>query len=330
MTLLLGAAELRRLLTPQAGVRALRRGFAAALAAPAPPRRVHQDLPASPGSIAVLLPGLLTGVPAYTVKVNAKFPGADPAISGIVCLHDLGTGRLLALLDSAFVTAWRTGLSAALATDLLSAAGARTVGIIGAGAQADMTLRGLTRLRTVERAVIHDVDDRRAHRMAAAWQRAGLACRVVGSAREVARDCDSIVVATWSRRPLLHLADVRPGAHITSLGADEPGKTELDAQLLRHARVVVDDLDLAVSSGALGSAGLRREDAAAVLGQVVEGTVPARTDADQVTVYTPVGLPWQDLVLSWAAYRAALRDGVGVDFPFHPRPEGEDETWARP
>ncbi|GAP52539.1 ornithine cyclodeaminase family protein [Streptomyces azureus] len=326
MTVLLGATELQRVVAPQAMVRALRQGFVAALAKQTSPQRVRQSLPTSSGRIAVLLPGLLPGIPAYTVKVNAKFPDSDPAISGIVCLHDLETGELLALLDSAFVTAWRTGLSAALATDLLSPAGARAVGIIGAGAQADMTLRGLTRLRTVERVAIHDADDGRAHRMAEVWQRAGLACQVVGSAREVARTCDSVVTATWSRRPLLHLPDVRPGSHITSLGADEPGKVELDAELLRHARVIVDDVDLAMTSGALGSAGLRREHAAAVLGRIIDGTAPARTDAEQVTVYTPVGLPWQDLALSWAAYQAALRDGVGVDFRFHSRPKDGDGT----
>ncbi|MEU3659172.1 ornithine cyclodeaminase family protein [Streptomyces sp. NPDC032940] len=326
MTLLLGAGELERLLTPQAAVQALREGFVAALAPQASPQRVRQALPSSPGSIAVLLPGLLPGVPAYTVKVNAKFPDADPAISGVVCLHDLRTGKLLALLDSAFVTAWRTGLSAALATDLLSPAETRTVGIVGAGAQAAMTLHGLSRLRPLERVVLHDADSSRAHRMAEVWQRAGLECRVVDSARAVARACDSIVTATWSRRPLLHLGDLRPGCHLTSLGADEPGKQELDRQVLRQARLIVDDLDLAMESGALGSAELERGDAAGVLGQIIDGTVPARTDAEEVTVYSPVGLPWQDLALSWAAYRSARQDGAGVEFPFHSRPQEVDHA----
>ncbi|MFJ4917580.1 hypothetical protein [Streptomyces sp. NPDC088726] len=128
------------------------------------------------------------------------------------------------------------------------------------------------------RVIIHDVDGGRAHRMAEFWQQAGLECQVVGSAREVARDCDNIVTATWSRRPLLHLPDLRPGSHITSLGADEPGKAELDAQLLQHALVIVDDLDLAMTSGALGTAGLQRRDAAALLGQIIEGTAAARTE----------------------------------------------------
>ncbi|MFD0886321.1 ornithine cyclodeaminase family protein [Streptosporangium algeriense] len=323
MTLLLGAAELSRLLTPHLSLQALRQGFVTSPAASPPPQRVRQSLPHTAGSIAVLLPGLLPGVPAYTVKVNAKFPASDPAISGIVCLHDLDTGELLALLDSAVVTAWRTGLSAALATDLLTPAETRTVGVIGAGAQADMTLRGLTATRALERLVIHDVDPLRAHRMAETWRRTGLDCRVVDTAQEVAHGCGCVVTATWSRRPLLRLGDVRPGSHITSLGADEPGKAELDPRLLRHARVIVDDLELAMTAGALGTAGLRREDAAAVLGDVLNGLLPPRTDPGQITVYTPVGLPWQDLALSWAAYQAALSDGDCLDFRFRPRPKEE-------
>ncbi len=97
-----------------------------------------------------LLPGLLPDVPAYTVKVNAKFPGATPALRGIVCLHSLADGELLALLDSASVTAWRTGLAAALATHVLAPEQARTVAVIGAGAQSRATLRALRTLRPVD------------------------------------------------------------------------------------------------------------------------------------------------------------------------------------
>ena len=76
--------------------------------------RARTDLPGE-GTATALLPGVLPGVPAYTVKVNAKFPSADPALRGVVCLHSLNDGALLAVLDSASLTAWRTGLAAAVA-----------------------------------------------------------------------------------------------------------------------------------------------------------------------------------------------------------------------
>ncbi|MFF7791078.1 hypothetical protein [Streptomyces sp. NPDC007991] len=63
-----------------------------------------------------------------------------------------------------------------------------------------------------------------------------------------------------------------------------------------------------------------------MLGRVVDGAVPARTDAGRVTVYTPVGLPWQDLAFFRAACEAALRDGVGVGFRFPSRPEDEGDA----
>jgi alanine dehydrogenase len=83
------------------------------------------------------------------VKVNAKFPQSQPALRGVVCLHDAGTGELLALLDSATVTAWRTGLSAALGTHVLARPSARAVAVIGAGAQSDLLMRGLATLRAL-------------------------------------------------------------------------------------------------------------------------------------------------------------------------------------
>ncbi|WP_439145735.1 hypothetical protein [Streptomyces canus] len=92
---------------------------------------------------------MLPGVEAYTVKVNAKFPGARSALRGVICLHSGQDGDLLALLDSATITAWRTGLAAALGTDLLAATapdGDAVLGIIGAGAQAALMLRGLHEL----------------------------------------------------------------------------------------------------------------------------------------------------------------------------------------
>ena len=134
--------------------------------------------------------------------------------------------------------------------------------------------------------------------------------------RDAARDADIVVLVTWSRSPLLDDGDVAPGAHVTSLGADELGKAELSPALRKAGRVIVDDVLLALTAGALGTAALSARDTAGTLGQVLQGTVPGRrTDAD-LTVYTPVGLPWQDLALAWAAYRDALTAGIGREFDF--------------
>jgi ornithine cyclodeaminase len=306
MTLLLTRSDILQSLEIPAVLDALRAGFRSAV--DIEPLRIRTDLP-GPGTATALLPGLIPGIPAYTVKVNAKFPGATPALRGVVCLHDLTDGTLLALLDSSTITAWRTGLAAAIATDVLAPAG--TVGVIGTGAQAAMALAGLVALRPVDRLVVHDVAPERASEFLAQQGIPGVA---VGSPQEVAAAAEVVVLATWSREPLLTAADVRPGSQLTTLGADEPGKVELSADLLTTARVIVDDRALVAQMGALGNVGLPAEAADATLTEVLTGAAAGRRSADEVTVYAPVGLPWQDLAVAWPVYRASQGDSRTIDF----------------
>ena len=315
MTLLLSRTDLEGLLDPSQCLDALRKGFTAALPE-VPPQRTIARLP-GPGGATALLPGLVDGVPAYTVKVNAKFPGSRPALRGVVCLHDLETGELLALLDSATVTAWRTGLAAALGTHALARRGAEAVTVIGAGAQSELVMRGLAELRRPRSLTVTDLDAGRAKDFARRHGgRLDVPAAVVPDLRAAVRGAEIVVVATWSRRPLLHAGDIAPGTHVTSLGADEHGKTELARDLLENARVVVDDIPLAVEMGALAEAGLGVRHAAGTLRDVLCGEVPGRVRDSEITVYAPVGLPWQDLALAWTAYRAATEAGTGLSYDF--------------
>ncbi|MYT33744.1 MULTISPECIES: NAD(P)-binding domain-containing protein [unclassified Streptomyces] len=312
MTRILTRTDLLELLNPHDCIQALREGFATAPRSAVSGQRVRTDLP-FPGTATALLPGLLPGIDGYTVKVNAKFPGAAPALRGVICLHSGTDGALLALIDSATITAWRTGLAAALATDLIArpgSDGAHTVGVlgvIGAGAQAELTVQGLGTLRSWNHLVVHDTDRQRATDFADRYGGS-----VVSTPGQVAAEADIVVLATWARQPLLHLRDLRPHQHLTTLGADEPGKQELAAEVLTYARLIVDDVALVAAHGALANAGLPATTAAACLSEVIRGDAPARCHNQKITVYAPVGLPWQDLALSWLAYQQAATTGTGT------------------
>jgi ornithine cyclodeaminase len=308
MTRILTRSDLEAVLQPAACLEALRTGFRVEDSSTVTGQRVRTDLP-FPGTATALIPGVLPGVEAYTVKVNAKFPAARPALRGVICLHSGKDGELLALLDSATVTAWRTGLAAALGTHVLMAPDpAAVIGVIGAGAQAELMVRGLRGLGCGGDLLVHDTA---ADRAAAFASRHG--GRVLRSAPEIAAAADVVLLATWSRTPLLHLSDTRPGQHFTSLGADEPGKQELAGDLLRSALLVVDDRELAATAGALAAAGLPASAAAATLGEILNGRRAGRIDPGQRSVYAPVGLPWQDLALAWLAYQRAERHGAGTE-----------------
>ncbi len=311
-TLLLTRSDVERLLDPAALAPALRDAFRA-YSAPGSTRaeRARAALP-GPGTATVLFPGVVPGVPAYSVKVHAKFPGEEPASRGVLCLHDAGTGVLLSLMDSTYLTAVRTGLAGALAADVLARRDARTVAVVGAGAQGEQQLRALAMLRRLDRVRAYDTRAEQARTLAARLGPA-LGVPIVASAtlEDALRGADIVLVATWARTPFLGPALVRPGMHVTTLGADEPGKAEVVAEVVRDAVFVCDDRELAVRMGAVGGVGL---DAAAIdaeLGEVLAGTHPGRRSAADVTVYGGVGLAFQDLVAAWLVYGAARARGIG-------------------
>jgi ornithine cyclodeaminase len=139
-TLVLTRSEVADLLEPKSLLGALRDAFIAySTGRTVEAMRIPLVLPdsgAAAGASGMLLaPGLVPGIPAYSVKVHAKFPGQRPAIRGVLVLHDLASGAPLALIESSHLTALRTGLAGALGAEALSLPTARTVAIIGAGAQ---------------------------------------------------------------------------------------------------------------------------------------------------------------------------------------------------
>ncbi|MFJ7416937.1 ornithine cyclodeaminase family protein [Streptomyces sp. NPDC098077] len=307
MTRILTRTDLLRLLEPGPGLDALRDGFLLQ----SPGKSTHKTVAALPfpGVATALLPGVLPGIEAWTVKINAKFPGADPALRGLVCLHGGRDGELLAVLDSATITSWRTGLSAALAIDALAPvtpSDELTLGVIGAGAQAYTTLAGLAHLRVWQDLLVHDIVPERASILASHYGGRTAAC-----AADVAASADVVLLATWPTRPVLRLSDTRPAQHLTSLGSDEQGKRELAADLLNAAAVIVDDLELARSFGVLSAPGAPLQ--ACTLKEVLtSSSTQLRTDRRQRTVYAPVGMPWQDLALSWLLHRAAEEQDIGT------------------
>jgi ornithine cyclodeaminase len=259
----------------------------------------------------LLAPGLVPGIPAYSVKVHAKFPSQDPAIRGVLVLHDLATGAPLALMESSLLTALRTALAGALGAEALSRPEARTVAIVGAGAQGRSQLTALRLVRPIDVVRVFDTDARAAQRFAADPGCSGLTVAVTASLEEAVDGADLIVTATWAREPFLFKRHLRPGIHITTLGPDQPGKCEVAADALQISVVIVDDRRLAVEMGAVGGACLGPEVIHAELGEVLAGKRSGRTDATQITVFASVGVAFQDLAAGWLAYTLAQQHGIG-------------------
>jgi len=280
-------------------------------------RRVRSAFPNSAGSATVLFPGTAPGVPAYTVKVHAKFPNESPAIRGVLCLHDLATGGLLAVMDSTYLTAIRTGIAGALAAHVLARPDAELAAIIGAGVQGTFQLRALANMRPLKRVWVYDIVAERAEAFAQAMgKELSLPIEVAPSVSSAVGQAAIVLAATWSKAPLILPGMLAPGTHVTTLGPDEPGKAEVAASLVQEGLFVCDDRDLAVELGAVGGVGLGPEVVDAELGEVLSGRHPGRTSSSQITIYGGVGLAFQDTVTAWQAYEAARSRGIGSEIDF--------------
>lgn len=319
MPLWIGSQDAEDLLDEDALVRAVGSGFQEWTNAPPSPRRFHTSLAGIPRAadgteVMILVPGTLPSVPAFTVKVHAKYPDnpihGRAAIQGLIHLVDAENGTLLALIDSPPLTAHRTAAAGAVAANALARQDARTVAIVGAGTQGEMQFRYLTRVRPIDRIWVFDSDPGVAEAYANRRQAEGYPCAVAPSLSGAVQEADIIITSTWSRTPFLTASMVSPGTHVTTLGPDSPGKVEVDADLLEAAHVVCDDVGLAREMGCLHP-WPSRSFAPVSLTAVLRGEVPGRCDPLQRTVFGSVGLPFQDLAAAWLVYQAAQRAGRG-------------------
>jgi ornithine cyclodeaminase len=313
-TLVLTRSEVEQALSPTALLDVLRGAFAAySTQRRIDAMRVPVPLPKHPAGASgmLLAPGLIPGIPAYSVKVHAKFPGGHPAIRGVLILHDLETGAPLAILESSYLTALRTGLAGALGADVLALPDAHCVAFIGAGVQARSQLVALRMVRELTSVQVFDSSLEAAQQFALDPACAGLSVSVADSVDDVLAGAHIAITSTWASQPFLFRRHLHPGLHITTLGPDQPGKCEVAADALMTARVVVDDRKLALEMGAVGGAGLSADAIHAELGEVIAGVQPGREKPEQITVFGSVGVAFQDLAAGWLAYNAAREMRLG-------------------
>ena len=252
----------------------------------------------------VIGPGILPDIPAYTMKVNSKFPQENPALKGVVTLFDKNTGEILAQFHSGGITSIRTGLSAALASDAL-ATGTDRLAIIGAGTQNMLQLEYLMHLRAIHSVDIYDTDLRKMEEFVNKFKDRVVIYRK-DSIMETVRGHDLILIATWSKTPLVDLEHVSATSHITTLGADQPGKVEVTKNLVARSKLLVDDIPLNLEMGTPGNLGCPRSSIHGTIAEVYGNPKLQSRLRHERTLYSPVGLAFQDLVLCWNLYQKAI------------------------
>jgi alanine dehydrogenase len=286
--------------SPERAVEAVRDAFIAyARGEWSMPPKVY--VPAYPAGDFRAMPAL--GAGHALLKWVTSYPGNPalglPTVMGLVLLSDASNGVLRAVLDAGAVTALRTGAAAVLAAETLGRSDAETAAVVGVG------VNGVAAARTFvargQEVTLYDVDRARAEQVASE-----LGAQIAD--RDEALSADMLVTMTPGHELLLPAESLRSGQHVSLMGADGPGKTEIAVEELVRCRVFCDDWDQASHNGELVhavEAGALQREQVTELGPVLAGDTPGRQSDDEITAFDSTGLAIQDLAVALAAMEKA-------------------------
>lgn len=321
-TLLLKRSDIRALLTLPECIAAMEQAFAMRARGQAlSPALMHID--AEGGEFHIKGGGLRLERVYFALKANGGFFDNRarfglPNILGLILLCDGENGRPLAIMDSVDITILRTGATTALAARYLARPDSATVTICGCGSQGRVQLESLLQvLPGLQQVYAWDANPETSRNFAAEMS-ARLELKVEGaeSLELAAPASDVIVTCTPARDYFLRREWVRPGAFVAAVGADSPGKQELDPQLVASSKLVVDILEQCARVGELQhplAAGLMNlEQAHGELGAVVAGRVAGRENDEEVIVFDTTGSAIQDTAAAVAVYEKARVTGAGT------------------
>jgi alanine dehydrogenase len=324
-TLILSAADVRSILSMKDAVRAVEQAFAQHAAGDAMmPPKVYLSLDAYAGDFRAM-PSYVAPSEGSPAAAGVKWVNSHPenparfglpCVMGVYILSDPATALPLAVLDATLLTAARTGAAAAVASKHLAKTSPKTIGFVGSGVQARWMIDAHRVIYGDSLEIVAaDVRPEAAEAFVKGHCASFGGRARVGSVEEAA-GCDLVCCSTPGRTPVVKRAWVKPGAHLNAMGADGPGKQELESSILDEAVVVIDEHHQATHSGEINvpiaQGRYREEQLFGTLGDVILGKKKVERRADTVTIFDSTGLAIQDVALARVLYAAAKVRGVGT------------------
>jgi alanine dehydrogenase len=250
---------------------------------------------------------------------NAKNFGMRTVMAVLVLVNP-HTGAPLAFMDATHITDMRTGGASAVASKYLARPNPKILGIIGCGNQARTQMLALkTQFGHFDEVRLYDMFPEKSKALAREFRRhykeqVGK-IKAVQNAKDCVIDSDIVVTVTSARAPVVLDEWVKDGTHFNCMGADAPGKQEMDPKILKRARLVIDDWEQASHSGEinvpLSKGEMTKDDVDVEIGHIVAGLKPGRESDQQITVFCSTGLAIQDCLTAKIAYDAAIVQKVG-------------------
>lgn len=248
----------------------------------------------------------------------------DEDVHLLLQLFDAESGQLLALLDGGSMNPYKTGATGAVGVDALARDDASELAVFGSGPQARGQLRAIATVRDLERVRVYSpTPDSRAAFAAEFDDALAAAVTAVDGPTAAVTDADIVVTATDATEPVFDGADLGAGAHVNVIGQYHPQHREVDATAVARATYVPDlaarvQQDAGAYLQARESGAIGDDHVHAELGEVIAGSAPGRTAAEDVTMFDSGGTAIETVAAGYALYERAREAGLGRDVEFTP------------
>lgn len=258
--------------------------------------------------------GYIQGGDNYVVKVASSFydnPNHGLVSSnGTMLLFNRKTGELVSiLLDGGYLTDVRTALAGAVVAKYLAPSSVRAIGIVGTGTQARLQLQYLRKVISCDRVYVWGRSYKALQKYVTDMQSQNCIITPTMNIDDITNHCNYIITTTPSNKPLIMVDNVKPGTHITAVGADAPGKQELDPAILQHADLLVVDSKSQCADHGETAHAFRADfiglDNLLELGTIIQRGIHRRNDRP-TTVADLTGVAVQDIQIANEVYSASI------------------------
>ncbi|GBC69466.1 Delta(1)-pyrroline-2-carboxylate reductase [archaeon HR01] len=252
----------------------------------------------------LLMPCYMPAMNVFSTKIVTVYPEnmarGLPTIQASVVAVNPSNGSIMFVASARALTGMRTGAATAVSFKYLGRKDSQVLGLIGCGYQAGWQLRALSKVAKLEEVMVYDIDGERMEKFAREMGgETGLPVKPVREPEKLVHGSDIVVTATTSRTPVVLKGWVKPGTHISAIGAYTPDMAELDPELVASSKLVVDSREAALEEAgdiiqAIRKGLMAKEKIYAELGELAAGLKPGRTGVEEITIFKSVGLAVQD------------------------------------
>ncbi|MBI2026064.1 MAG: ornithine cyclodeaminase [Candidatus Levybacteria bacterium] len=232
-------------------------------------------------------------------------------------LSQIDSGYPLMFSEMTILTALRTAANSALATDLMARKDARTLALIGTGAQSEFQVSALKLVRDIREVRYFDIDSKAMDKFEKNMEGKHLRLVRCKNTKEAIEGADIITVCTACKAHVDVIKNdwVKVGVHINALGGDTIGKTELELSILTRCRIVVEYFDQCVIEGEIQRLSKKeaKELVHAEFYELISGTKKGRETDEDITLFDSVGIALEDYSALTLTYELAEKYNIGEE-----------------